>query len=293
MRFIISCLSTNELILFNEDTQSIEKTLRIEGMNKFDILHSVRALEDKYLISTTYGVHFVEPNLSRIIASFSLERLSNVHSVDLIEENYFVIANTGYDELIFCRLDERKQSLIIERLFDSASYIGKPKKLEYKDRRAFLRVSASDDWTHINCAYPGLFQNRLVLFCCLFHTGDIILVDPIKNEVAQKYSKTGIQTHSSYPIGNEIYVCSSQESMIKIFAKESGVQTWEYLAPYSPWTRSAKPLGNQIIFTAEKDRTNNFPSSGYIAKIDKLSKELIWLFKMDEQAPFDIEVAIQ
>ena len=316
MQFVISCLHSNQVFIYDEDVSSFIRKRDLKLRNAYDFLHSIRPYKDGYVLSSTYGIHFLDKELQKPLQSYSHADLSNVHSVDYIADGIFVISNTGMDELLFVRLPQNgNEELEIIHRFDTAAVFGLSKKLPYKDRRNEARVSASDDHTHINCAH---IQKRHVknsniknsniytAYCALFHMGMILKVQlhiekfiennketmSIECNILDRIENTGIMIHSSIPQEDTLTICSSAESLIHVYEKTTKTRIRSISVPFNAWCRSARIYDKDIVFTAERDREHISTSKGYAARMNMDSNELIWFIELSEEGPFDIEPAI-
>lgn len=291
VRFVLTCLHTNEILAFDEGLGRVEARLVLPGFGPYDVLHSIRPRSGDYLVSSTYGVHVVAPDLSRVVRSWSHPRLSNVHAADPLDADHVVIANTGADELLVARLGA---TLEVVGIFDAAAHFGLPRKLPLRDRRGEKRVSAADDHTHLNCCHLSTHAGRRVAWCALFHPGTVLAVDVERLAVVDTLRDVGVQIHSSIPVGDELWVCSSPESLVKAFDLGAGhAPRGSWRVPDRTWVRSARPFGGDLVFCGERERDPTVTSSrGYAARMDRATGELRWRIDLDRAGPFDVEPAL-
>ena len=290
MKFIVSCLWSNEILIYDDIKQKVIHRILIETRNEFDKLHSIRITPQGWLLSSTYTIYLIGPSLNETPKVWSHSRLSNVHSVDWLDYNKVVIANTGLDELIFAELESNGKINIYE-LYDFAKWLGVSKKLDVIDRRQYPRVKAENDHVHVNCATPCDIDGKRCLACCLFHLDCILIIDIESKSIIKKFEHLGDKIHSAWVKDQEIFVCSSAESKIKKYDLITNKLLWEWTAPGKSWVRSAKMINaDEIIFTAERDRDNNDEEyMGYIGCLSISTGKLSWEFDLLDEGPFDIK----
>lgn len=285
MRFIASTLWSNELLIYDDEIGGVVKGRKVVTRNEYDRLHSVRRTPLGWLTSSTYGVQVLPLSLRGPQRYCSHPRLSNVHSCDWLGDGQVVVANTGLDELLFCRLADE---LEVERIFDVSAWVGKPKKLGPRDRRDEPRVRAEDDNTHVNCASPAVVDGRRVVMCCLFHDNVVLAIDVESLDVTRVFEDMGLRIHSALVADGSLWICSSAESQLRRYDLDTGALLWSWTAPGQGWTRSLVPLKDgTAVFASERDRDNP-ESQGYVARIELSTCSLLWVHDMPEEGPFDV-----
>jgi len=237
-----------KLAIIDWDTKEIIKEKNINTPAGFDIGNN-----EIYIADSGNGISILDFNL-KTKKKIKNEYLNDLHSINIINNNYIILASTGLDCILIL---DKKGSLCWSWFATENGYDIDPKGRKRvidkeKDHRK-IQYPTLQQTTHLNSAFylgkTKYFKNTI--YCSLFHQGEILAIDKETSKI--KRILKGLKHPHSIYYNNKKLIISDTENRSVILSNKDLTKIRRVRLKMVGWIQDATLLKNGNLLVSDSD----------------------------------------